>query len=137
MTHWTEQDFTEWLYGLKAGSSHLSECTDCNRIAQSLERRKAEATRSPDVSAGFLAEQRRNIYARLDQPQRHWASSRWVLSFAMLVMVMIASLGILHERPSTVPLATPADEKLFSDLASIDQSNEPRAIQPSESLFEQ
>jgi hypothetical protein len=137
MRHWTENDFTEWIYGLKAGSSHLTDCADCSRIAESLQRRKAEATRPPDVSPGFLAEQRRNIYARLDRPRRHWASSRWVLSFAMLLMVMIASFGIFRERPSTVPLATPADEKLFSDLASIDQSNEPRAIQPIENLFEQ
>jgi hypothetical protein len=60
-----------------------------------------------------------------------------MFSFAMLVMVVIASFGLLRERPSPSPLASPADEKLFSDLASIDQSNEPRAIKPIESLFEQ
>ena len=36
-----------------------------------------------------------------------------------------------------LPLVNPADAKLFSDLASIDQSNEPPAIKPIESLFEQ
>jgi hypothetical protein len=136
MTHWTENDFTEWLYGLKSGS-HLDECAACSRTARSLELRKAQATQGPEVSSDFLAEQRRTIYARLDRP-RHWTQSRWILSFAMLVMVVLAGFGLLHERPSTTtPLASPADEKLFSDLASIDQSNEPRAIKPIESLFEQ
>jgi hypothetical protein len=137
MTHWTENDFTEWLYGLKSGSAHLEECEECSRRGRSLELRKAEASRPPEVSADFLAEQRRSIYARLDRPSRHWAQSRWMFSFAMLVMVVIASFGLLRERPSPSPLASPADEKLFSDLASIDQSNEPRAIKPIESLFEQ
>ena len=137
MTHWTENDFTEWLYGLKSGSAHLDECLECSRIARSLELRKTQATEAPEVSSDFLAAQRRSIYARLDQPPRHWAHSRWILSLAMLVMVVIASFGLLRQRPSPSPLASPADEKLFSDLASIDQSNEPRAIQPIENLFEQ
>jgi hypothetical protein len=106
-------------------------------MARSLELRKAQATQPPEVSSDFLTEQRRNIYARMDQPQRHWTQSRWVFSLAMLVMVVLAGFGLFHERPSTAPLASPADEKLFSDLASIDQSNEPRAIKPIESLFEQ
>ncbi len=137
MTHWTENEFTEWLYGLKPDSSHLDECAGCRSKATSLERRKSEATRPPDVSSDFLAAQRRAIYAKMDQPQRHWAQPRWVLSLAMLVMIMVASFGLLRQHPSAAPLATPADEKLFSDLATIEQSNEPRAIQPIESLFEQ
>ena len=82
MKHWTENDFTEWLYGLKSDSTHLKECAECSSIAGSLERRKAKAIRLPEVSPDFLAAQRRNIYARLDHPRRHWAQSRWTLSLA-------------------------------------------------------
>jgi hypothetical protein len=137
MKHWTENDFTEWLYGLKSNSAHLEDCAECSGIAGSLERRKAEATRAPEVSSDFLAAQRRAIYARMDTPQRHWAQSRWALSLAMLVLLVVASFGLLRRQTPTAPLVNPADAKLFSDLASIDQSNEPPAIKPIESLFEQ
>jgi hypothetical protein len=137
MKHWTENDFTEWLYGLKSDSAHLRHCAECSGIAGSLERRKAEATRAPEVSSDVLAAQRRAIYARMDNPRRHWAQSRWSLSLAMLVLLVVASFGLLRRQTSTAPLVNPADAKLFSDLASIDQSSEPAAIKPIESLFEQ
>lgn len=137
MKHWTENEFTDWLYGLKSDAAHLEECPDCRAMADSLERRKAEAVRPPEISSDFLAAQRRSVYARLDQPARHWAQSRWMLTLATLILVVVASFGLLRPRQSPAPLASPADEKLFSDLASIEQSNEPRAIKPIESLFEQ
>ena len=40
MKHWTENDFTEWLYGLKSDSAHLEDCVECSGIAGSLERRR-------------------------------------------------------------------------------------------------
>ena len=55
----------------------------------------------------------------------------------MLVLLVVASFGLLRRQTSTAPLVNPADAKLFSDLASIDQSSEPAAIKPIESLFEQ
>lgn len=136
MKHWTEDDFTEWLYGLRSDGSHLGECAECAGKAGRLEGRKAAATRGAEVSPDFLARQRREIYVRMDNPRRHWAQSRWGLSLAMLMLLVAASFGLLRPHQSAGPLVNPADAKLFSDLASMDQSTEPRAIQPIESLFE-
>jgi hypothetical protein len=94
--------------------------------------RRAEATRPPEVSWNLLAAQRRSIYSRIENPSRRVAG--WVLSFA-LAMVFFISFGVLHPT-TTAPLLNQSDQQLFSDLASIDQSNEPRAIKPIEQLFE-
>ncbi len=29
MEHWNENDFKQWLYGLKAENHHLEECPEC------------------------------------------------------------------------------------------------------------
>jgi hypothetical protein len=98
-----------------------------------------EKTRAaePEVSAEFLAAQRRSIYRRIDDDQSHRSRAllRWALSLAML-LVMVAG-GITFERrhrPSAQPIS---DEQLFSDLSAMEQRTEPQAIQPIHSLFEQ
>ncbi len=138
MKHWTEDDFTNWVYGLKAGDAHLEGCRECRAIAQTVLERRAAVVETPEVPSDFLAAQRRAIYSRLDQPQRSWVHARWLASALMLLIVIIASIGLLQRSSSSkAPLATPADAKLFSDLVAIEESNEPRAVQPIENLFEE
>jgi hypothetical protein len=87
----------------------------------------------PEVSSDFLAAQRRSIYRRLDEP-RHWISLRWALSLAMLLVVVAGGLT-LERRHQSAPAIS--DEQLFSDLSAMEQSNEPKAIQPMHSLFQE
>ena len=47
------------------------------------------------------------------------------------------SLTALHPWNTRTAVITSSDEKLFSDLASIEQSNEPRAIRPIHNLFQE
>jgi hypothetical protein len=96
-----------------------------------------EKTRAaePEVSAEFLAAQRRGIYRRIDdKSQRGRSALRWALSLAML-LVMVAG-GITFERRHK-PAASISDEQLFSDLSAMEQRTEPKAIQPIHSLFEE
>jgi hypothetical protein len=134
MSHWTETDFQHWLYGLKEPDAHAGGCSECQAEMQRLETLRRAVTREPVISPEFLAAQRRNIYARLEQAPRHNGKAwSWVLSTAMLIALAVA-LAIprwLHK-----PAAPISDEQLFSDLAAMEQSAEPKAIQPMHNLFE-
>jgi len=136
MKHWTENDFQHWLYGLKDPDQHLDECPDCRSEIERLSRRRAAIAASAEaseVSPEFLAAQRRQIYRRLEEPRRNPVLLRWVLSAAMLLL-MVAGITFqqLHKAPPAI-----SDEQLFSDLSSIEQTAEPKAIQPIHNLFEE
>ncbi len=88
----------------------------------------------PEVSAEFLAAQRRSIYRRLDEPRNKWISLRLVLSLAMLLLIFAGGLT-LERRHSAAPAIS--DEQLFSDLSAMEQSSEPKAIQPIHGLFQE
>lgn len=132
MKHWTENDFKQWLYGLKEEDAHLEECRECRAELERLSLERGRILAPPEVSPEFLAEQRRNIYRRLDAPIRNWAGVRWALSVAMLVVVLGITLRLSHKSAPSI-----SDEQLFSDLASIEQSAEPKAIEPIHKLFEE
>src|SRR5438105_10876690 len=130
MKHWTEDDFLRWLYTTEPGDGHLGACADCRARAERMIETRKSVTADPEVSWEFLASQRRSIYARLGQV-KHSFGMRWAVAGASLLSILALSLALI--RPWTAnnsALYTAADEKLFSDLASIEQSNEPRAIRP-------
>ncbi len=137
MTHWTDEQITHWLYGLEPEAAHLEECSDCRGRAENAAARKSAATTKPEVSWEFLAEQRRSINRRMERPLYDWPRIRAFASVVMLLLVAVLSFNLLRPPAATVPLATPADERLFSDLVAIDQSTEPRAVKPIRSLFEE
>jgi len=91
-----------------------------------------------EVSSEFLDAQRRSIYRRLDSPRRNWIPMRWALSLAMLLLMFAGGLT-LERRHKTVPPASAvlSDDQLFSDLAAMEQSSEPKAIQPIHGLFQE
>jgi predicted anti-sigma-YlaC factor YlaD len=134
MKHWTENDFDEWLYGLKEPDSHLQTCHECRAEMERLTLARQRVLAGPEVSEEFLAAQRRTIYSRLQQASRNFAPLRWAVSITMLLVVVI-SLTLPRSKTTTVTLTN--DEQLFSDLAAIEQTDEPKAIQPLHKLFEE
>jgi hypothetical protein len=132
MKHWTETDFQNWLYGLRDEDRHLNECSDCRGEMERLKRERNRIVAEPPVSHEFLAAQRRRIYQRVEQPRRNTLALRWVLSAAMLLLTIA---GITFQQLHNTSPAI-SDEQLFSDLSSIEQSAEPKAIQPIHNLFE-
>ena len=96
--------------------------------------RQTKELPEPEVSPEFLAAQRRSIYRRLDAPQHARISLRWGLSFAMLLLLVAGGVTIERHRATPAPIS---DEQLFSDLSAMDQSNEPKAIQPIHGLFQE
>jgi hypothetical protein len=108
MKPWEENDFESWLQ-------------EKTRAAE------------PEVSAEFLAAQRRAIYSRLEEP-RHKFSLRWALSLTTVLLALAGGLT-LERRHASAPAIS--DEQLFSDLSAMEQRTEPKAIQPIHSLFEE
>lgn len=106
----TEDDFEQWL---------------------AEQRRNAPA---PEVSEEFLAAQRRSIYSRLHHSGRNFAPLRWAISIAM-VLAVVAGLTLPRFQKSNLTLTN--DEQLYADLTAIEQTDEPKAIQPLHKLFEQ
>jgi hypothetical protein len=96
--------------------------------------RQTKTLPEPEVSPEFFAAQRRSIYRRLDEPRRNWIPVRWALSVAMLLLVFAGGLT-LERRHKTAPVIS--DEQLFSDLSAMEQSSEPKAIQPIHGLFQE
>ena len=134
MKHWTENDFQKWLYGLKEEDSHLQTCSECRvRIGAASPGSASDILAAPEVSEEFLAAQRRNIYNRLNHASRNFAPLRWALSVTM-VLVVVVGLTLPRFRKSPVTLTN--DEQLYSDLAAMEQTDEPKAIQPLHKLFE-
>jgi hypothetical protein len=134
MKHWTEADFQQWLYGLKEQDSHVETCRECSSELHRLTLTRRRILAEPDVSEEFLAGQRRTIYGRIHQGSRNFVPLRWSLSIAML-LVVVFSLALPRLKRSPVILTN--DEQLFSDLAAIEQTDEPKAIQPIHKLFEE
>ena len=133
MKHWTENDFEEWLYGLKEEDHHVEECPECRCELDRLRMQRARITEQPEISQEFLAAQRRSIYRRLHEPRHSWVALRWALPVAM-VLVMVFGLTLQRGRR---PVPAISDEQLFSDLTAIEQSAEPKAIAPMHKLFEE
>lgn len=138
MNHWTDEQITQWLYGLTADTdSHLDHCMQCrDRADSALSHRKA-ALQKPDVSWDFLAAQRRAIYQRMERPQPLRLHGRWITSLAVLLMAVVLGFNSWRSQTSPAPLVSPSDARLYSELVAIDQSSVPRAIQPIQKLFEE
>jgi hypothetical protein len=113
MKHREHDDFENWLHG------------------------QTRSLPEPEVSHEFLAAQRRAIYRRIDRPRNNFPALRWALSFAMLLLMVAGGLT-LERRRHTASAISPAlsDDQLFSDLSAMEQSNEPKAIQPIHGLFQ-
>ena len=145
MKHWTEDEFLHWLYAGSLPDSHLEECQECRSRAEQMAETRRQAATPLEVSLEFLAAQRRSIYGRLGSRSTLGRSTlgrsiagRWAVAVATLLCIVGLSLSMLHPwARGTSALYTSSDEKLFSDLASIEQSSEPRAIGPIHKLFQE
>jgi hypothetical protein len=146
--HLSDDELLDRIYGLgENGLPHLRECEECSSRFQALERRRAEiatasSTANEAVSNEVLAAQRRAIYSRLGQApaaRLHWAPAALAVAFLLVTGVFLARPH-LENRPVRSPDAASGvelrDEQLFSDLYSMEQSDEPRATAPLHALFE-
>lgn len=136
-THWKEQDFIDHLYGLSGDVGHLDACAGCRDEWNRIRARKAEVAREPTVSYELLAEQRRNIYRRLDR-EPALPLQRIVPAFAaalVLIVGLVVSQPWAHTK-APAPTAV-SDAQLFSEIYALEQSSEPHVAKPMRALFQE
>lgn len=135
------------LYGVATGDErHLEICPECAARWRRIEMRRREvlaktACETDELSAGFLAAQRRAIYTRLDRPQPRF-TPKWAMGLAALLLMTV---GLSVWRPGQQATPVPAvtweaeisDSQLFEELAALDRAPLPRAAAPLQNLFEQ
>jgi hypothetical protein len=146
MKHWTEDDFLRWLYAGSDRSApmqggHLNDCPECRFRADRMLEARRDAIKVPELSPDFLTAQRRKVYRRLGV-ESGWLGNRsragrWALAMLSFACILVFSLTSLHPWTAKNAVYSSSDEKLFSDLVSIEQSSEPRAIRPIHSLFQE
>jgi hypothetical protein len=147
--HWTDEQMIDHLYGIGPEDNHLSTCQDCHgRVAAIQARRQSlESTRDvgDEISFSFLATQRRQIYARLEQPAS-WPASRralrWASAAAALVVVGGGLTFFEQERTTGVRTSSvqtaglrESDAQLAEDVSSLANAVEPSATGPLQALF--
>jgi len=145
--HLSDDELLDRMYGLgESGIPHLRECAECSSRFQALERRRAEvvaasSTANEAVWNELFPAQRRAIYSRLGQApaaRLHWAPAALAVAFLLVTGVFLARPHA-ENRVRTPDAASGVElneERLFSDLYSMEQSVEPRAAAPIHALFE-
>jgi hypothetical protein len=146
--HLTDDELVNQLYGVGGpeGGLHLAECFDCTHRYVAFERKRAEmaVASAIELAPSVLAAQRRAVYARLGEAPRKQA--RWMPALAAAALLAVV---LFLNRSSTPVVSRPAasahadlspaelsDVQLFSDVYSIEESDEPRAAAPIQGLFE-
>jgi hypothetical protein len=134
--HLNNDELIDRLYGVEvdARSEHLESCTDCRGRLNEMRRVKTASVAPAPVSSDFLAAQRRNIYARLDEKPR--TGLAWAPALAAAALLAI---GVAVYRPESPVMhsASPdaADAQLFAEVYSMEQSVEPSIAAPIHTLF--
>ena len=105
-------------------------------LAPAITARAAGIEANREVPADLLATQRRGVYRRLGQSPVSWMP-RIQAAVVALMIVLVALTFSLRSTRTPATLGAPSDDQLFSDLASIEQSSEPRAAKPIHNLFEE
>jgi predicted anti-sigma-YlaC factor YlaD len=143
--HLSQDDLLQQLYGVGCEDLHLRACTECAarlaamQRARAAERIAAEARWQAPVS--LFAAQRRAIYRRLDAAAA--SHVRWAPALAGAGLLAVGLLLVPHapvQAPRTpdaaVTVELTSDEKMVSDLYSMEQSFEPSADAPIHALFD-
>jgi hypothetical protein len=137
--HMTKDEMIQRLYGLDTGASHLAGCPECFSRYQALEARKADLAVAEEMPNDLLASQRRAVYSRMGERPRSFHA--WVPALATAALL---ALGVYVYQPAThhtakiapAPQAEVGDAQLFSEAVSMEQTAEPRAVEPIHGLFQ-
>jgi hypothetical protein len=138
--HWTVDELTDRLYGIREADEHLESCRECASRLEDLDLRRSATAAPPPIPAGQLAAQRSSVLRRVEAPSR---GLLWVP--ALSAAACLAGVALFVHKPVQVtpkggdPVVTAAasDTQLFADIYSLEESAEPRAAAPMHALFEE
>lgn len=143
--HLNPDELLAQFYGVGGNEAHVNQCPECSAQLQAMERKREGSAAATVAPVELLTQQRRAIYARIDSGLA--AQARWAPALAAAFLLAI-SVALVHPylrshpaRPAAsaganVNRIQPNDDKLFSDLYSMEQSVEPEAAAPIHELFD-
>jgi hypothetical protein len=147
----SDDDLIGLLYGLGDAEGHLAGCSECGErwsdMHRALGMARAESVASEnggatEISRRRLAAQRLRILERVEQPAGSHAW-RWV---PVAAAASLLAAGLFMKQSSSVPQPAPsaaaavnpeADAELFTDVYSMEQDVEPKAVAPIRALFQE
>jgi hypothetical protein len=145
--HLSDDELIGMLYGVGDRQGHLADCSECEErwdaMLRALGMARSASAKSTEISGHRLAVQRQQILERLEQPSPVSLGWRWV-PVATVASLLAAAL-FLYQRPDVPQPVQPApaaasaeaDAQLFTDVYSMDQDLEPRAVAPIRALFQE
>ena len=146
--HLSDNALIDAVYGLSGDAERealVRTCALCAARWNDLEEKRAAIAMPMNVSPAALAEQRRNVYRRIEHPSPAERASRWAVPALAGVAACVLAIGlllhgpgnpassVLHTaRPAAVPAAVGAaagagDTQLYTDIYTMEQSFEPSA----------
>jgi hypothetical protein len=142
--HWTVDELTDRVYGIREADQHLESCRECSARLDELHSRRAIAAVAPQILPARLAAQRAAVVMRIESPSRHL--TRWVP--ALTAAVCLLAVAVFLRRPVqivpqlsntavTATTAAASDAQLFADIYNLEESAEPRAAAPMNALFQE
>jgi len=137
--HLSEDALLDAVYGIAGNEAdeHLRRCADCAQRLHEWHEKRAAAAASVEISAEFLAAQRRKIYKRIERP----SPKRWLWAPGLAAACALAvGIFVYHPAPQQQQSSKPAeisDAQLFGDVYSMEQAVEPAASAPVRALFEE
>lgn len=141
--HWTDDQLVAHAYGVGPEDRHLQACDACQTrlAAMQVHRQVVErtASRQADVTADFLAAQRRQIYAKIEQPVHWWSPMhlRRVASAAATLLVLAGGVMVYEEHhEQQVMNEKVSDAQLAEQVSNMAQDSEPASTAPLQALFE-
>ena len=140
--HWTDDQLITHLYGVGPADDHLQECAACRSrlAAMKTNRETVERASSGEGEVGlrFLAAQRRQIYARLEQPAPWWSGTnmRRVAS-AGATLLMLGGGLVVYEQHHEEQIVNDriSDAQLAAQVSNMAQDSEPQSTAPLQALF--
>jgi hypothetical protein len=132
--HWNDEALIDYMYGVAADSGHVEGCERCRARVDELNfARKASSAGDDDVPAAFLYDQRMRIAARVGRSG--WAF-RLAPALGIAATVLLAAL-LSTPAPEQRRPAAASDAQLYSEIYSLVENTEPRAVAPIHALFQE
>ena len=142
--HWTDEQLIAYLYGVAPQDNHVAACGSCQaRVAQmrtSREMWEQSGASRADVTDDFLAAQRRQIYAKMAQPERWWSGAhlrRWASATATLLVLAGGFMVYEEHHEQALVKDQVSDAQLAAQVSNMTQNSEPSPTAPLEALFEE
>ncbi|MEP7366506.1 MAG: hypothetical protein ABI972_24880 [Acidobacteriota bacterium] len=137
--HWTNDELLDHLYGVGPEDGHAKNCAECQERIAGLQTQRAGRTEDRWVPEEFLRAQREAISGRVARnvarEQTWWRPPAWA---AVMVAVAMALSWpqMSREKLTAGSNATASDAGMYLEIYQTISTEEPRALAPMHSLFE-